>query len=52
MPAVVRKRGSSYVVLSHAGAGGKTLGKHKTRAKADAQKRAVNSSLHEQGKIK
>lgn len=46
MPAIVRKRASGYVVLSHAGEGGKVLGRHKTRTEAEAQRAAVNTSLY------
>lgn len=51
MPAVVRRRGSLWVVLSHAGKGGRVLGKHSTRKAAQAQQRAVNRSLKRRGKI-
>jgi hypothetical protein len=51
MPAIIRKHGEKWVVLSHKGKGSKTLGTHSSRAKALAQMRAVNASLHRKGKI-
>ena len=49
MPAIVVKRGEKWVCLSHRG--GRILGTHPSKAKADAQARAVNASLHRKGKI-
>jgi hypothetical protein len=51
MPAIVVKRGSKWVVLSHKGAGAKTLGTHPDKASAAAQQRAVNASLSKKGEI-
>lgn len=51
MPAVIRKVGGKFVVFSHAGKGGKVLGRHDSHDKAAAQQRAVNASLHEKGRI-
>lgn len=49
MPAVISRRGGKWVVLSHRG--GQVLGTHPSREKALAQQRAVNASLHREGKI-
>ncbi len=49
MPAVIEKRGSKWVVLNHKG--GRVLGRHATRAKAQKQQRAVNASLKRKGRI-
>jgi len=45
MPAIVRKRGRRWVVLSHAGTGARVLGSHTTEQAARRQQRAVNASL-------
>jgi len=45
MPAVVRKRGKGWVVLSHEGKGERELGRHGSRAQAARQARAVNARM-------
>lgn len=45
MPAVVRKRGGQWVVLSHKGKGARVLGEHRSRVRALRQARAVNARL-------
>jgi hypothetical protein len=52
VPAVVRKRGDEWVVLSHEGEGAQVLGRFKDEARAKTQARAVNASLHAKGKIR
>lgn len=52
MPAIVKKMGKKYVVLSHKGRGARILGRHTTRPQAVAQRDAVNRSLRKRGKIK
>lgn len=51
MPAVVRKRGNRWVVLSHDGPGAQVLGRHKTKRAAGRQQRAVNRQLRKKGRI-
>jgi len=50
MPAIIVKRGKVWLVVSHAGPGARTLGRHKTRKAALAQQRAVNMALRKRGK--
>ena len=51
MPAVIEKRGSKWVVLSHKGKGGRVLGTHPSRTAAVKQQQAVNAGLQRKGKI-
>jgi len=51
MPAIVRRRGRAWVVLSHKGKGARVLGRHSTRKAALAQQRAVNRSLKKRGRV-